>query len=371
MSEYQTFEDLAEYYNNHPDFNFYYYDGTEPPKRIEDLSTLKYEITSLHGVKDGTDEFRESFIDIMMDRKRATVYQREQPIVQAEFELWINPTIDQLHDYNEMEGLDFKENLETFKGYSGLIQDEIKLILQRELLDQDYLLLTKSEIIQSLLEDYIDYVDDDEKPETIEEIEERLFKNVEIKPLLNNNPYVFEKWIEPVNLNDLEDNKKYIVNSEISFKPIEFDQTFIDERYGQQNIEVSPSDMERYLKHIFITDKGIEYTEKSESNSVSFYSFDDLNDYLSIEELESFNAAHEKIAQHVYDVSLPFIEVAVGDKEYYKSTSELKTERDILDYVNSVFSKEGLNLEAKTFDRHSIWKEKELEEKMNRDEDER
>lgn len=326
-----SFIEVADYFNKRDDFNFYFYDGTDKPKKITDLNTLQFDAEYLHGTTDVTNEFREIFIEQMLQNKRAAEYQREQPFIDSEHELWINPTLKQLQEYNEMENLNPEDYLEGFKGYDHVIQNETLSLLEKELPDKEYLILKGVEILETLKEDF------------------EVFNLDEIS---------LEEWAKPVILHELIKESKYVVNGEISFKPINIE-TLLDERYGQ-SLPIDTKEIDIYLDNLMFTRKGIEQSELIDMNHISFYTFHDITDYLSLEEFESFNKAHEKITTQGVEVADSFIEIGIGNNEYYKNNSDFKTEKDILDYVNEIFDKEGIDIEAKTFDRLAILKEHEL-----------
>lgn len=324
-----TFEELADYYNDHPDFNFYFYDGTEEPKNITDLKSLHYEAEHLHGSTDTTAEFREWFIENMIGRERAAEYQRSQPFIETEHELWINPTLNQLQEYNEMKGLDLEDNLEDFKGYDHIIHIETLNVLQKELEDKGYLILNKTEIIETLKDDYEEFNEED---------------------------MLFEEWIKPVKLDELQVASKYIIDGDLSFQPIKIE-PIIDERY-KHGLNIDEKEVKNYFNNIIITKKGIEHTTMIDSDKVSFYSFSDISDYLAIEEFESHDTAHSKISNQNVDVDKPFIEISMVNNEYYVNANTFIIEKDILDYVNNIFEVQGIDFEAKSFDRLTMMKEK-------------
>lgn len=320
---------LFEYYNEQNNFNFYYYDGTKEPKKILDLRTLEYEFESLYGTKNATKAFQKEFVDIMSENLRAAEYQRKQPFIEGEFELWINPTIEQLQEYNEVQNLDPSDNLENFIGYEHIIHNETLNVLQKELEEKGYLILNKSEIIETLKDDFKDFSEDDMS---------------------------FEEWIEPVKLDELQGTGEYVIDGDLSFQPIKIE-TLIDERYGQ-GLNIDEKNLGDYFGNIIITKKGIEQTVRIDSYKLSFYSFLDIVDYLSVEVLDSFDTAHSKITNQNVEVDKPFVEICIMNNEYYVNTDAFVTEKDILDYVNNLFEIEGVDFEAKFFDRATMMRDK-------------
>lgn len=319
---------LFEYYNEQNNFNFYYYDGTKEPKKILDLRTLEYEFESLYGTKNATKAFQKEFVDIMSENLRAAEYQRKQPFIEGEFELWINPTIEQLQEYNEMQNLDPSDNLENFIGYEHIIEQEITSALQKELKDQGYFIFSGDELLETLKEDYKKY---------------------------NILDMSFHEWAKPVDFSHLEKHKKYVVDGEISFKPIDF-RSLIDNQYGLTQ-KMNPDLIPIYIKHLKFTKKGLQYNDLVNDNNISLYHFNDLNDYLSIEEFESFDVAHEKISNQNVELSDPFIEVSLKSREYYRNTKSFTTYSDLFNYINGIFDDEKMDLEIKYIDFNEVYRE--------------
>lgn len=159
----------------------------------------------------------------------------------------------------------------------------------------------------------------------------------------------FDEWIKPVVANNLDMQELYITNGDISFKPVPL-YKWIAER-ELQNQSVDTVKIEEYLLNVLVLTKS--YNQVVESN-FSIYVFDDIEDYLSIETIESFDNAHRKLDNHGVEPSERFVEVAYDGREFYINTYKLSSERDILDFLNDTFSEAQKNVVAVSFNRELI-----------------
>lgn len=141
--------------------------------------------------------------------------------------------------------------------------NEVLLDYDKQDCVEDYLLKKHDEIVARVEEeDYIVFKGASIKNELINEFSH-----------LNDGITTLEEYSMPVVLDDLEDDAEYIVDGDFSFKPIPL--------YD------------------------------------SCYLFLDFNDYLSIEEYESFSQAYGKITSQGVNIEAPFIEISIRGKEYY------------------------------------------------------
>lgn len=159
----------------------------------------------------------------------------------------------------------------------------------------------------------------------------------------------FDEWIQPVVANNLDMQELYITNGDISFKPVPL-YKWIAER-ELQNQSVDAAKIEEYLSNVLVLTES--YNQVVESD-FSIYVFDDIEDYLSIETIESFDNAHRKLDNHGVEPSERFVEVAYDGREFYINTYKLSSERDILDFLNDTFSEAQKNVVAVSFNRELI-----------------
>lgn len=194
------------------------------------------------------------------------------------------------------------------------------MITKRELEKKGLLVFTGKEIIETLKEDY------------------ELFNQ--------DKQMTFETWLEPVVLNELELDKKYIIDGDISFTPFLLDENFVEKKQGIKKEEISD-----YLSNVVTIDNELNLER---DNVFSFYIFDDIEDYMSIETIEGFDAAHKKLDNHEVDVTEPFLELACGSHELYINTEELNNEKEMLNFLNRSFEKAHVDSIAIYFNHNNI-----------------
>lgn len=159
----------------------------------------------------------------------------------------------------------------------------------------------------------------------------------------------FDEWIKPVVVNNLDMQELYITNGDISFEPVPLHK-WIAER-ELQNQSVDAAKIEEYLSNVLVLTESYDQVVESD---FSIYVFDDIEDYLGIETIESFDNAHRKLDNHGVEPSERFVEVAYDGREFYINTYKLSSERDILDFLNDTFSEAQKNVVAVSFNRELI-----------------
>lgn len=159
----------------------------------------------------------------------------------------------------------------------------------------------------------------------------------------------FDEWIKPVVANNLDMQELYITNGDISFEPVPLHK-WIAER-ELQNQSVDATKIEEYLSNVLVLTESYDQVVESD---FSIYVFDDIEDYLGIETIESFDNAHRKLDNHGVEPSERFVEVAYDGREFYINTYKLSSERDILDFLNDTFSEAQKNVVAVSFNRELI-----------------
>lgn len=158
---------------------------------------------------------------------------------------------------------------------------------------ESLLTLTGKEIIQTLKEDYNEFEIDDTK---------------------------FEEWVSPVDLSVLEDDKEYFIDGEISFKPIPVEEFNLDNGVSSDNIA-------SYFSNVIM----------SNNQHLSYYIFSDIEEYINIEEFESIERAFTKLTDKGINIDEPFVELLVGQFEFYIKTIDLNTESKLLSFINNSF----------------------------------
>ena len=159
----------------------------------------------------------------------------------------------------------------------------------------------------------------------------------------------FDEWIKPVVANNLDMQELYITNGDISFEPVPLHK-WIAER-ELQNQSVDAAKIEEYLSNVLVLTESYDQVVESD---FSIYVFDDIEDYLGIETIESFDNAHRKLDNHGVEPSERFVEIAYDGREFYINTYKLSSERDILDFLNDTFSEAQKNMVAASFNRELI-----------------
>ena len=159
----------------------------------------------------------------------------------------------------------------------------------------------------------------------------------------------FDECIKPVVANNLDMQELYITNGDISFEPVPLHK-WIAER-ELQNQSVDAAKIEEYLSNVLVLTESYDQVVESD---FSIYVFDDIEDYLGIETIESFDNAHRKLDNHGVEPSERFVEVAYDGREFYINTYKLSSERDILDFLNDTFSEAQKNVVAVSCNRELI-----------------
>lgn len=95
----------------------YYYDGFSEPKKITNVDEITIESNYLG---DKTDEFMEEY-NIEVNQSSLEELQENQFF--ATYNIWVNPTKEQLQEFNKSLLLDENEHLQNFKGYEKLYKD--------------------------------------------------------------------------------------------------------------------------------------------------------------------------------------------------------------------------------------------------------
>lgn len=95
----------------------YYYDGFSEPKKINNVDELTIESNYLG---DKTDEFMEEY-NIEVNQSSLEELQENQFF--AKYNIWVNPTKEQLQEFNKSLLLDENEYLQNFEGYEKLYKD--------------------------------------------------------------------------------------------------------------------------------------------------------------------------------------------------------------------------------------------------------
>lgn len=97
--------------------DLYYYSGFSEPEKIESIESLFLESNYLGNV---TDEFMEEYEFHMKDGDIAD-FQENQFV--ASYGVWVNPTKEQLQEYNKSVMLDDNEYLQDFEGHEQLYRN--------------------------------------------------------------------------------------------------------------------------------------------------------------------------------------------------------------------------------------------------------
>ena len=158
---------------------------------------------------------------------------------------------------------------------------------------ESLLTLTGKEIIQTLKEDYNEFKIDDT---------------------------MFEEWVSPVDLSVLEDDKEYFIDGEISFKPIPVEELNLNNGVSSDNIA-------SYFSNVIM----------SNNQHLSYYIFSDIEEYINIEEFESIERAFTKLTDKDINIDEPFVELLVGQYEFYINIVDLNTKSKILSFINNSF----------------------------------
>lgn len=230
---------------------------------------------------------------------------------------------------------DSQQVLKIFKAYEAETANNLNQEIRKDFKNNGYSLYLGSHIIKKLIHFY----DED--------------KSIEIS---------FVDWLKPVDISNLQNDAYYLVDDQV------FNETFVRpilvskesmEKFriekGNQSFDVLPNVLSLYFEHLIVTKRGIESEERVSEALIEVSYYNNITHYEELHAYGSRDATFRKLLKSGVIPSMPFLELVVdGFGEYYINDFSLKTERDIINFVNQSYYAEELDREAKSFDRNKI-----------------
>lgn len=104
--------------------NLYIYAGFDVPKKLNSVHDL---VIDSNYLGDLTDEFNEEF---EVEVEQSTLAELQENQFFSGYGVWVNPTKEQLQDFNASVMLDENEYLQDFKGYEKLYKDRYNEVVK-------------------------------------------------------------------------------------------------------------------------------------------------------------------------------------------------------------------------------------------------
>ena len=320
-------DNLIQQYYIRSDMTYVQYDGSSAPIILDDVPEFRMD----------SDEIAEKVDcwsgDYLSSVDHVHYYSMYQTLIKDVFNIWVNPTREDLMAFNMDNDLDPLDYLENFESLDRTWSEKLSLKAKAEFEVNGYKLIVGSELIEQFVRRY------DKKPP----------KNLTLVD-----------WLEPVNISGIDLDSYYVFDLEVVSKPILFDDRFLLEQDNQQ-YRITPNNLKHYLDHVIVTQRGLSSRKVVEDKSIEFRCYYSMIHYLKMNPCETKESTFRKLLEDAVDPAQPFIEAITDNMgEVYINNASLKSEKAILDFINLAYMLEELDLEAKSFDRKKI-----MEGKLN------
>lgn len=315
---------LIEHYSNQKSIQYVCCNGTSEPVLEE------YNPQFIIESKAFFEELSSWLEDYLEDKEKINYYEMFKAIVKETSGLWVNPTIEEMEAY-------YSEN-KKIKPYPYKWEVELRKRIKFDLDKNGYTIIQGKSIIDQL----VNYYD-----------------------LYNEEDISFIEWAEPIDIASIHNEKTYLIDREGSRQPMILTRKFILELDNHQ-FSIPPSLLSLYFKHIIVTNRGLESKKILKDNALEVSFYQNMSDYLKNNDYENEETAYAKLTQQSVEPSQPFIEIIADQlSESYMNQHKLKTEEDILTFINQAYLIEELDMEAKSFHRKKIIKTLLKQEKVN------
>lgn len=299
------FQDLVTHFSRRDNIAHVYYDGESDPTELKTISPLNILSEELE------DELYNWLVDYLSENSEPSYYDMYKEIMNQFFGLWVNPSSEELEGFEESE---------------KALYEKMQRILTVDLVANDYEVVLGCDLIDRLVRLY----DDSSKLITLTE------------------------WLDSVDISDLNNQQYYIVDFEFFTKPVPLTKADLTERLNQ-SFPLSQVSLFLYFENLVVTQLGLESTKVEEDTKLEFNFYCNIDDYLERNSCEMKETTLRKLLNDAVEPNRPFVEAIVEDLgEIYINNHVLRTEKDILDFVNMAYELEEIDREAKTFDRSQI-----------------
>lgn len=146
----------------------------------------------------------------------------------------------------------------------------------------------------------------------------------------------FIDWVKPVIINNLLLENYYIINSSLTFEPVQMIEYI---KQTECNYLKIPSDQ---ISEYFNLDHLIIASENSESITFYVCKYIDFYDYFSAVTNESVNQCYERLSTHSINLDEKFIEVSFNNIDYYKNINDLTNSSSLITFINEIFGNSKL-----------------------------
>lgn len=300
------FQNLVTHFSRKDHVTHIYYDGESDPTELKTISPLNILSEELE------DELYVWLENYLSENSEPSYYDMYKEIMNEFFDLWVNPSFEELEGFEESEKALYKKT---------------QRMLTVELAANDYEVILGRDLIERLVHLY----DESSKLITLTE------------------------WLKSVNISDLNNLQYYIVDFEFFTKPVLLTKADLTERLNQ-SFPLSQVSLFLYFENLIVTQRGFESTEFEEDTKLVFNFYCNIDDYLERNSCEMRETTLRKLLNDAVEPNRPFVEAIIDDLgEIYINHHALHTEKDILDFVNMAYELEEIDREAKTFDRSQIF----------------
>lgn len=301
----QYFQNLVTYFSRRDDISHIYYDGESEPTEVKTISPLNILSEELE------DELYIWLVTYLTKHSEISYYDMYKKIMNHFFDLWVNPSVEELEGFGDSE---------------KALYEKVQKMLVVDLASNDYEVVLGSDLIDRLVRLY----DKSSKLTTLTD------------------------WLDSVDISELNNQQYYIVDFEFFTKPIPLTQADLTERLNQ-SFPLSQVMLFMYFEHLVVTKRGLDSMEVEEDTKLEFNFYCDIDNYLKHNSCEMRETTLQKLLNDAVEPNRPFVEAVVDNLgEIYINNHVLRTEKDILDFVNMAYELEEIDREAKTFDRSQI-----------------
>lgn len=314
-------ETFMAFYQERDDITYVAYDGFADPVEVDcrplDALNIEHKIEAIipwlnHYLKT-TD--------------KVSLYDLYKQMTEYFFDVWVNPSLCELQQFNIEQGLPARAHLADLPDYEHAWADQLLCEMEARLAEYGYAIFTGHELIEYYLRIYDTYFAKD---------------------------MTLSEWIDAKHIKGIDLEGRYLYDVEVDTMPVLIDRDFII-GYASQDLKIADELLAIYMEELLVTKRGIQSNKVVEDRLFDIYCYTNLRHYLKCQPFETKESSLKKLLRDSVDPTQPFIEVVMdGIGEMYINQSNLQTERDIIEFMNMAYQVEEIDLEAKTFNRKNI-----------------
>lgn len=314
-------ENLMTYYQNRDDITYVTCDGSAEPVEVKCLSMCAMD------VEERIDEIISWLNCYLIETEKVSFYHLYKHLMQDLQDIWVNPSLHELRQFNTEQGLPYTKNLEERPNYEQVWADQLLGEMEAALAEHGYAIVSGHELIDHYINVYDEHMAED---------------------------ITLSEWIDSSYIEEIDTDSRYLYDLEVDTMPVLIEKDFIFS-YASQDLRVPNELLSVYFDELLVTRRGIESNKVIEDRLFGINCYHNLRHYLKVQPFETKESSLRKLFRDSVDPTLPFVEVVMdGLGEIYINHVDLQTEKDILDFINLAYQVEEIDLEAKTFNRKNI-----------------